>query len=452
MHIPLRSFERLGSTAIFAQGLIEQGEEAPFAIQALEQSQGIGQRGKAWSSPRGSVYLSIVLPNSAKELKARGLIPIKAACVTVNWIAEHLGVWPQIKWPNDLYFAGSKLGGILCQSSLRADTWGPLSIGIGINVGRAPRISNEHYSSISINEMVGRDFDIKCLGKSLVEFFASNWFALGDEDVRRLYASFAAKPFSLWHEPCEPKPRIYRELELDRDGCLLVQDLAKPSPQGQRKLASANHGLSSVFLSRFPAPVPVVFCLGKAIRVSLFAGRERTRPQIQGSFDVGAGLEGFQALMVQMRQVIGDFSSHYLSCAYPVCSDGLSSSWHKPFCEAFKAHGFTLLEVPLKLRLSLELPQGPHRTIRAAAIESLLETRRLLKQTCGASMILDWSELFGFADYIDQDGRPLGCLTPDALARIKQESCLSMGPWPTVIGTHELAQLVGHGLMLLALA
>ena len=52
-------------------------------------------------------------------------------------VAESLkkrGVKSALKWPNDIYFADKKIGGILCESKMKNNAIDKIVIGIGINV------------------------------------------------------------------------------------------------------------------------------------------------------------------------------------------------------------------------------------------------------------------------------------------------------------------------------
>src|SRR5467141_1624449 len=98
------------------------------------QSAGRGRRGHPWvSAVGGSLAFSILwrLPRGAGALGGLSL----AVAVGAAKALERLGTQGvEVKWPNDLYCAGRKLGGILIESS--GDILGPSAVivGVGINV------------------------------------------------------------------------------------------------------------------------------------------------------------------------------------------------------------------------------------------------------------------------------------------------------------------------------
>ena len=98
------------------------------------QSAGRGRRGHSWVSVvGGSVAFSILwrFPRGAGSLGGLSLAVAVGAAKALERLVTH-GV--AVKWPNDLYCEGRKLGGILIESS--GDSLGPSAVivGVGINV------------------------------------------------------------------------------------------------------------------------------------------------------------------------------------------------------------------------------------------------------------------------------------------------------------------------------
>jgi BirA family transcriptional regulator, biotin operon repressor / biotin---[acetyl-CoA-carboxylase] ligase len=104
------------------------------------QSAGRGRRGRTWLAPPGGAIclsLSWTFREVPSDLGALGLV----AGVCVLRALRELGVTATaLKWPNDVLFGDSKLGGILID--LRAESAGPASvvIGIGLNVALGPQL------------------------------------------------------------------------------------------------------------------------------------------------------------------------------------------------------------------------------------------------------------------------------------------------------------------------
>jgi BirA family biotin operon repressor/biotin-[acetyl-CoA-carboxylase] ligase len=98
------------------------------------QTAGRGRRGREWVSPFAShLYFSMYWRLEAGIEKASGLSLLVGIAV-VNAL-EKLGITGVgLKWPNDLYYQGKKLAGILIELNAQASDVCHSVIGIGINV------------------------------------------------------------------------------------------------------------------------------------------------------------------------------------------------------------------------------------------------------------------------------------------------------------------------------
>jgi len=85
---------------------------------ADEQTAGRGRRGHTWFSPPGSgLYVSVVLTpaRGADPRRATMLLTLAAGVALAEAIEAHAGLRIDLKWPNDLYIRGRKVGGILAE-------------------------------------------------------------------------------------------------------------------------------------------------------------------------------------------------------------------------------------------------------------------------------------------------------------------------------------------------
>jgi len=125
----IRFFPAVGSTNDVAATLPEGA-----VVVADEQTAGRGRRGHRWFSPPGSgLYVSVVLApsRSVDPRRATSLTTIAAGVALADGIEAATGLRVRLKWPNDLYVARRKLGGILAEASEL------VVVGYGINIGEA---------------------------------------------------------------------------------------------------------------------------------------------------------------------------------------------------------------------------------------------------------------------------------------------------------------------------
>ena len=100
-------------------------------ISADAQTGGRGRQGKSFYSPAGGVYFSAAFPLKGLEDHIPFLTLL--AGLAAAEALEAFGIDVQIKWPNDLYFRGKKLCGILTE--LVSGPGGLTAVvGAGINV------------------------------------------------------------------------------------------------------------------------------------------------------------------------------------------------------------------------------------------------------------------------------------------------------------------------------
>ncbi len=202
MTIPFYSFAQLTSTNEKAEELLASAVIPPFAVAAGEQSQGRGQRGRSWVSPPGGLYLTLVLPAAAvaRPLEHLALVPLKTAVIIAGWLRKGFGFSVQVKWPNDLLYAGRKLGGILCSTSMQGEQAGPLLIGIGLNLLTSPAETGE-YRSVSVQEIAAAtQLDPLATANDLSRAFMKAWDTLAWDQVVRHYQQLHLASGQWWYK------------------------------------------------------------------------------------------------------------------------------------------------------------------------------------------------------------------------------------------------------------
>jgi len=101
---------------------------------AEHQTAGKGRRGRQWVSPYGSnIYLSILWRFQQGPAAISGL-SLAVGVAVIRALKQHHFDDIGLKWPNDIYSQGKKLGGILVE--VTGETDGPCAavIGLGLNL------------------------------------------------------------------------------------------------------------------------------------------------------------------------------------------------------------------------------------------------------------------------------------------------------------------------------
>ncbi|MCF6808119.1 biotin--[acetyl-CoA-carboxylase] ligase [Thiotrichales bacterium 19S9-12] len=138
-------FESLDSTNDYL--LYNKKDNLPHICLAETQTKGKGRFNKPWFAPFGeNIYLSIATkPNiDLSDIGGFALAVGIGACEAIESIIN-LPKKLSLKWPNDIFYNGKKLGGILIETQAEANGNLYLVIGIGININMLNTKKTDHH-------------------------------------------------------------------------------------------------------------------------------------------------------------------------------------------------------------------------------------------------------------------------------------------------------------------
>ncbi|MGL5286718.1 MAG: bifunctional biotin--[acetyl-CoA-carboxylase] ligase/biotin operon repressor BirA [Aeromonas sp.] len=135
---PVHVFPVIDSTNQFLLERVGQLQSGSLCL-AECQTAGRGRRGKPWVSPFGcQLIISLYWRLEQGMAAVMGLsLAVGVAVVDALESLGYHGV--QLKWPNDIYYEGRKLAGILVEMSGSAGSLCHLVIGVGINLAMPDR-------------------------------------------------------------------------------------------------------------------------------------------------------------------------------------------------------------------------------------------------------------------------------------------------------------------------
>lgn len=127
-------FDEIDSTNDYLLNHCQTLEKGSVCL-AEKQTAGRGRRGRHWYSPQSqNLYCSLLWHYSCAEIENLSALSLVVSLVIAESLQAQKVADIQIKWPNDIYYQGKKMGGILIES--KADNQGVyLVIGIGLNLG-----------------------------------------------------------------------------------------------------------------------------------------------------------------------------------------------------------------------------------------------------------------------------------------------------------------------------
>ncbi|MHB8618964.1 MAG: biotin--[acetyl-CoA-carboxylase] ligase [Chloroflexota bacterium] len=129
-------FESVESTQTVARQLAGAGAPEGTIVVAEAQVAGRGRLGRAYVSPPGGIWFSIVLRPRLPPTQLR-LLALASGLAVAEAANEVCPVHAVLKWPNDVLLRGRKLCGVLMDMAAEHDVVHHLVLGIGINVNVA---------------------------------------------------------------------------------------------------------------------------------------------------------------------------------------------------------------------------------------------------------------------------------------------------------------------------
>jgi BirA family biotin operon repressor/biotin-[acetyl-CoA-carboxylase] ligase len=130
--------DTIGSTNVFLKRLAQEGASEGTVVIADEQSAGLGRLGREWFSKKGENLLFSVLLRPQLPPSQLFVLTMIFALAGIDAVKDVSGLNAMIKWPNDIYIGGKKIGGILTEFSVLQGVVQHLVLGMGLNVNWNP--------------------------------------------------------------------------------------------------------------------------------------------------------------------------------------------------------------------------------------------------------------------------------------------------------------------------
>lgn len=173
--VPIERLKSVDSTALHAARIVksgEVGEHARFLV-AETQTGGIGRFGRAWESPRGGVWCTLIWPltlDPASVLDGLGLrVGLAAIHAMEHTLSAHgHGERIALKWPNDLVLGGKKVGGALCDAIRQGGrTYVLASVGVNANVSIDQLSPAIRQTATTVSDEIGAPINTERLVQDL---------------------------------------------------------------------------------------------------------------------------------------------------------------------------------------------------------------------------------------------------------------------------------------------
>jgi BirA family biotin operon repressor/biotin-[acetyl-CoA-carboxylase] ligase len=159
----LVTLKQVDSTNTFLKDMLSNSKPVPegTVIMAEEQYAGRGQRENVWHAESGkNLTFSILLRPFFLDAQGQYDVTRAAALGVFDALYPILGDQLKIKWPNDIYYANKKLGGMLIENILLGNQIKNSIIGIGLNINQE-NFQENAGNATSVKQILQKDYDLK---------------------------------------------------------------------------------------------------------------------------------------------------------------------------------------------------------------------------------------------------------------------------------------------------
>ena len=188
-------FKEIDSTNAYLQRQQSERDIRNWVVSADEQTAGKGMGNNGWESEVGkNLTFSLAVDVGFLPAERQFLLSEAVALGLYEALIPLIPVEKlHIKWPNDIYYEGHKLAGILINSTIKANLMDVSIIGIGLNVNQM-QFQDWPTHPISLKTITGKDFDLQPLLEQIAEhiiikvgLLKSDPVAIEKEYLKRLF-------------------------------------------------------------------------------------------------------------------------------------------------------------------------------------------------------------------------------------------------------------------------
>jgi BirA family biotin operon repressor/biotin-[acetyl-CoA-carboxylase] ligase len=160
-------------------------------IMANEQTAGRGQAGNTWYSQAGkNLTVSLILYPDFLDADKQFYLNMAMALAVKDFCESVLSDDVKIKWPNDIYYANNKLGGMLIENTINGGKIATSIIGIGLNVNQV-EFDENLPNPISLAMVSTLNFNLQDLSARLCQHLQKYY-----QQLQQLHFNFLDKGYT----------------------------------------------------------------------------------------------------------------------------------------------------------------------------------------------------------------------------------------------------------------
>jgi BirA family biotin operon repressor/biotin-[acetyl-CoA-carboxylase] ligase len=181
----IRYFESLGSTNDEALARATSGAPDMSLIIANEQTMGRGRYDRPWFTPPGTALAFSLIIHPFLEERPHLSRLVGLAALSIAQAMQKQGLYPEIKWPNDVLLNRRKVAGILIELVWSGEDVENVVVGVGVNISKrsVPSTDILRFPAISMEDALNKPVDRGEVLYDILTAFISLRPKLGTNDL-----------------------------------------------------------------------------------------------------------------------------------------------------------------------------------------------------------------------------------------------------------------------------
>ena len=225
-------FDSIDSTQNQALKMAQDAAKEGTVIVAAKQTGGKGRDGRKWVSPKGGIWISIILQPKF-DISITTLFPIASSLALSLAIEKTFSIKPELKWPNDLTIKGKKVAGMLVDASLESNRIENLVLGVGINfdvnarqIEKSLKGTPNFYGVSSLSDQKQNVKPVQLVQTFLLEL-EKIYTALNKKQIKKIISEWTSRSSTIGKnvELYTADSKITgKAIKIDDDGALIVSE------------------------------------------------------------------------------------------------------------------------------------------------------------------------------------------------------------------------------------
>ena len=194
---------------------------------AEEQTGGQGRLGRAWASPPGGIWTTIILAPKM-PIDRVFMVTMAGAIAVARAIRKDLDLGALIKWPNDIFIGDRKVAGLLLELSAENAVVNYTLFGLGIdaNIPAGCLTPELRMTSTSLSAELGREVDRPAFLSTVLKEFERHYELLEAGEYEAIVREWRSLSLTLGHRvriTTLAKTFEGEAVDIDEFGALLVR-------------------------------------------------------------------------------------------------------------------------------------------------------------------------------------------------------------------------------------